>query len=148
MERNQRRKTIVTVVVTLASITAWGAWSSYKLYHTDFSVPPDLALPAPEPTPEPKIELLPELVPICACESTGDRNGTPTHYDANGNVLRGRVNPDDVGMCQINLYHHQKTAESLGLDLFKEQDNIIYANVLYTEQGPKPWEWSRDCWNQ
>ena len=89
--------------------------------------------------------LLPALVPICACESTGSKDGKPRHYDENGNVLRGKINPLDVGACQINLHYHQATAEKIGLDLMKEEDNITYANYLYKIQGARPWKWSASC---
>lgn len=88
-----------------------------------------------------------ELVPICACESTGDRNGVPTHYELDGSVKKGRINELDTGICQINLYYHGKSATSMGLDLFKEDDNITYANHLYETEGSQPWSWSRSCWD-
>ena len=93
-----------------------------------------------------KVELRKELIPICACESTGDKNKEPTHYDKDGNVLLGKINPKDTGICQINLTAHKKQADKMGLDLFKESDNIIYANWLYAKEGSKPWNWSRNCW--
>lgn len=102
--------------------------------------------------PDPKTDatkavLRPELVPICSCESRQGKNGTPTHYEADGvTVLRGRENPDDVGICQINLYYHEAPATKMGLDLFKEEDNITYANWLYAKEGSTPWNWSKTCW--
>lgn len=100
-----------------------------------------------EPEESTTPELLPALKPICACESVGKKDGTPTHYESDGiTVLRGRINSDDVGMCQINLKWHEETATQMGLDLFKEKDNITYANFLYTTQGNEPWGWSKHCW--
>lgn len=91
--------------------------------------------------------LKPELVSICSCESRQGKYGTPTHYEADGvTVLRGRENPDDVGICQVNLYYHEAEAKSMGLDLFKEADNITFANWLYEREGSTPWNWSRSCW--
>lgn len=84
--------------------------------------------------------LLPELIPVCTCESGGK------HFTESGEVIRGRVNKNDIGLCQINLDYHQLKAEKLGLDLFKENDNIIYANHLFTEQGYEPWSASKSCW--
>ena len=101
----------------------------------------------PEPAPEPKIELLAPLKPICGCESRGSKYAEPNHYEADGvTVLRGRVNPRDIGMCQINLDYHEARATSMGLDVFTEEDNIKYANWLYTTQGSTPWNWSKHCW--
>ena len=91
--------------------------------------------------------LRPELVPICSCESMQGKYGTPTHYEEDGvTVLRGRVNPDDIGICQINLYYHEDTAKEMGLDLFVEEDNITFANHLYGLNGNQDWSWSRGCW--
>ena len=101
----------------------------------------------PEPDPEPTIELLQPLVPICACESGQGKYGTPTHYEKDGvTVLRGKVNPRDIGICQINLDFHGARSEAMGLDVFVEADNIAYANWLYTQQGSTPWNWSKSCW--
>jgi len=95
------------------------------------------------------VTLRPELVPICSCESMQGKNGTPTHYEADGvTVLRGRVNQNDIGICQINLDYHEKAAISAGLDLFIEADNITYANLLYEQQGNQPWSWSKQCWTE
>jgi hypothetical protein len=93
--------------------------------------------------------LYPELVPVCSCESTGRPDNEPRHYDLDGvTVLRGRINPLDVGACQINLKYHEQAATNLGLDLFKEEDNYAYANYLYDHQGFKPWSWSAHCHGQ
>lgn len=81
-----------------------------------------------------------ELRRICQCES-GLRQ-----YGSDGKVLRGVVNPDDVGICQINLKYHQKKALELGEDLFTEAGNIRYAQWLYRQEGSRPWSWSRGCW--
>lgn len=90
--------------------------------------------------------LHPELVPICTCES-GQGTGKPQHFNIQtGEVLRGVVNPQDIGMCQINLKYHQAAAERMGLDVFKEEDNIAYANWLFEQEGSTPWNWSKPCW--
>ena len=82
----------------------------------------------------------PIMVEIARCESGG------THFKPNGEVIRGVVNPDDIGKYQINLYWHGETAKSMGLDLFKVEDNEEYALYLYKTQGVKPWNASRPCW--
>lgn len=81
-----------------------------------------------------------ELRRICECESG------LSQFDESGNVLRGRLNPQDVGICQINLSYHQAAAESLGFDLFTEAGNIGYAKWLYARAGSQPWIWSKACW--
>lgn len=95
---------------------------------------------------DPITGLNPSLIPICACESTGSKEGKPRQFDNSGGVLRGTINPQDVGMCQINLDYHQKSAEKLGYDLFSEKGNIAYANLLYKTQGTVPWSLSKRCW--
>lgn len=88
-----------------------------------------------------------ELVRICACESRGNPDATPTHYESDGvTVLTGRINPKDIGICQINLYWHEKQATDMELDLFVENDNIKYANWLFEKDGLTPWRWSKPCW--
>lgn len=90
----------------------------------------------------PKVELHPALVPICTCESGLQ------HYDTKtGQVLKGKENPLDTGICQINLKYHGEQAEKLGLNLFEEEGNINYANWLYSKEGTEPWKYSRSCWS-
>lgn len=88
-----------------------------------------------------EVRLYPQMEAICSCES-----GKQFHQD--GTVVRGIVNPQDIGMCQINLKYHGATAESMGLDLFVEADNIRYSNWLYDQQGAQPWYLSKPCHGQ
>lgn len=84
---------------------------------------------------------------ICACESRGNPNAEPTHYEADGVTVRyGRVNPADRGACQINAHYHKATALNMGHDIETEHGNIAYATWLYKTQGTRPWHWSRQCW--
>ena|SRR3990167_10105423 len=85
-------------------------------------------------------ELSPILGKIAYCES---RN---RHFNEKGEVLRGVVNPKDIGLFQINEFYHGDKAKELGLDIYTEEGNIAYAKWLYEEQGLSPWKWSRDCW--
>ena len=96
-----------------------------------------------------KAKLLPALVPICSCESDGKKNGNPHQFNSDGTVKRGKINPKDIGMCQINTEPrngHLAQAKKLGLDLFTEEGNIKYANWLYKREGTTPWNWSKKCW--
>lgn len=95
-----------------------------------------------------KVELRPELVPICACESSfeGNRYGTPQQFEKDGVTVRyGRVNPEDRGMCQLNRKYHGDAAQKMGFDIETEEGNILYSNWLYSKQGAKPWGWSKGC---
>lgn len=83
----------------------------------------------------------PLLVEIARCESTFSQ------FDKDGKVIRGIVNPKDVGVMQINEKYHLETAEKLGYDLHTLEGNVAYAKYLYKEQGAAPWKASSPCWN-
>lgn len=85
---------------------------------------------------------IPELVSVARCESQF------RHTLKDGSVLRGIVDPRDIGVMQINTYYHGETAEKLGLDLSNFADNMAYARVLYEKQGLKPWSASKPCWGK
>ena len=95
---------------------------------------------------KPIVKLRQELIPVCACESTGKVTGTPRQFNKDGTVVTGKINKLDKGMCQINLHYHESTAKKMGLDLLTEQGNIQYANHLFQTQGYAPWKASSACW--
>ena len=82
----------------------------------------------------------PILVDIARCESNFRQ------FDDNGNIVRGRVNPEDIGLLQINEKYQGATAKKLGLDIYTIEGNIAYAKHLYEEQGTQPWVYSSKCW--
>jgi hypothetical protein len=84
----------------------------------------------------------PALAEVARCESRFRQFGK------DGNVLRGIVVNDDLGVMQINNYFHGKTAEKLGLDLHTLEGNLAYAKYLYEKQGLKPWSASAPCWDK
>ncbi|MEK7613883.1 MAG: hypothetical protein AAB439_03375 [Patescibacteria group bacterium] len=84
----------------------------------------------------------PLLADIAWCESR------MRHLDKNGQVLRGTVDGDDVGVMQINTRYHGEKAEELGLNLYSLQGNLEYAEYLYEKQGSKPWLASSPCWGK
>lgn len=84
----------------------------------------------------------PILVEIARCESTF------TQFDSNGNVIRGKINKNDVGVMQINEKYHLDTAKTLGIDLHTIEGNVKYAKHLYDEQGAAPWSASKPCWGK
>ncbi len=97
------------------------------------------------PLPKQKIPT-PELPPIfhriAFCESS-DRQ-----FDENGKVLRGAVNPADVGRYQINTNHWSDEAKNLGHDIMTEDGNEAMALYLYKKYGTKPWKSSQKCWDK
>lgn len=89
-----------------------------------------------------KFEDIPMLVKICNAESGGKQ------FNKNGDVLRGKVNPSDIGFCQINEYINNDEARRLGYDIYTEQGNKDYAIYLYLTRGTAPWNSSRAVWSK
>lgn len=89
-----------------------------------------------------KFEDIPMLVKICKAES-GLKQFKP-----NGDVVRGRVNPSDIGICQINEYYNNDEARRLGYDIFTEQGNKDFAVYLFLHRGTQPWDSSKEKWNK
>ena len=90
----------------------------------------------------PSSELPAILDKIAFCESS-DRQ-----FDADGGVIRGVVNPADVGRYQINTYHWGVEAKKRGFDLHTEEGNEAMALYLYQKFGTKPWKSSQKCWDK
>ena len=79
-------------------------------------------------------------IAIARCES-GLRQ-----YDKDGKIVRGKVNPKDVGVFQINEDYQLRRSQSLGLDIYTTQGNIEYAMSLIKKSGNQPWSSSKSCW--
>jgi hypothetical protein len=84
----------------------------------------------------------PILAEIARCESTFRQ------FDKNGNVIRGLVDNDDIGLMQINERYHLDTAEKLGYDIHTLEGNMAYAKYLYGKSGSRPWNASKPCWEK
>jgi hypothetical protein len=87
-------------------------------------------------------EDIPVMVDVAECESRF------IQYNADGSVLRGFVNPADVGVMQINEKYHLETSLELGIDIHTLEGNMAYGRYLYEKQGTGPWEYSSHCWNK
>lgn len=85
---------------------------------------------------------IPVMIQVARCESTF------RHTLEDGSVLRGRVDPRDTGVMQINKGYHEATAAKMGLNLDDIYDNMEYARYLYDTQGTQPWSASSPCWGQ
>lgn len=85
---------------------------------------------------------IPVMIQVARCESTF------RHSLSDGSVLKGRVDPADTGVMQINKRYHEKRAITLGLNLENIYDNLAYARFLYEKQGTQPWNASAPCWSQ
>lgn len=85
---------------------------------------------------------IPVLIEVARCESHF------RHTDKAGNLLRGKVTPDDLGVMQINEYYHGDSAKKLGLDITSLNGNMEYARHLYKKYGTEPWNASSKCWKK
>lgn len=92
---------------------------------------------------------------IAACESTGNPNGRPRQFNADGSVLwgndpaTGKPIERDCGQWQINTKAHAAELKKLGLDVCHSQaDNEAYAMILYERNGTRDWNASVGCWSQ
>jgi hypothetical protein len=85
----------------------------------------------------------PILKRIAFCESQNRQIDEKT-----GVTLRGTVNPQDVGLMQINEKYHLEASKKLGLDIYTLEGNADYAKHLYVTQGVKPWVYSSTCWDR
>ena len=94
---------------------------------------------------ETSIILPPELRRVCACESVGDPLAEPQHYNSDGGVLRGIINPQDIGQCQISEIYWLDVANKLGYNIYTQNGNAIMAIYIYENYGAKPWQWSLPC---
>ncbi len=84
----------------------------------------------------------PILAEIAKCESEFRQ------FDKKGNVIRGIVDNDDIGLMQINERYHLDTAKKLGYDIHTVEGNMAYAKYLYEKSGSKPWNASKPCWSK
>ena len=85
-------------------------------------------------------ENYPVMAEVARCESRF------RHFNKNGNIIRGEVNAEDVGVMQINEHYHSDTADKLGISLYTLEGNVDYATYLFEKQGTSPWLASSKCW--
>lgn len=141
----------ITIVVALILIFLFAVvnTTSEAVYYEAKNVP-EMTKIAPVVIETPKVDpetLLPALKRICACESVGDPNAEPQHFESDGvTVLTGRLNNNDIGLCQISTTYWLDVAKELGYDIYTEQGNIAMANYIYEYNGSQPWFWSQHCW--
>lgn len=84
----------------------------------------------------------PILAEIAKCESRFRQT------DENGEVLRGEINNQDVGVMQINEKYHLKTSQDKNIDIYTLEGNLAYARELYDKLGSDPWKSSSKCWSK
>jgi len=86
--------------------------------------------------------LPPVLQRIAQCESQGQQ------FTMDGRVVRGRKNPQDTGLFQINAAVWGTKAEELGYDLHSREGNVQMARYLFEQYGSVPWQTSFRCWSR
>ncbi len=85
---------------------------------------------------------LPIMKHVAWCES---RN---RQFAPDGEVFRGIVNDQDVGVMQINEHYHLDTASGANYNLYSVEGNTAYARKLYEKFGTAPWNSSKPCWGK
>jgi hypothetical protein len=85
---------------------------------------------------------IPILAEIAHCESRF------TQFLKSGDVLRGEVDPDDVGVMQINEKYNGNTAQALGYNIYTLEGNLAFGRWLYEHKGTQPWSASQGCWDR
>lgn len=85
----------------------------------------------------------PLAIKIADCESIGLR-----HY-VKGEVLRGELVKEDVGLFQINETYWLEKSKKLGIDIYDLEGNIKMARHIYDTQGLSAWSASfKNCWKK
>jgi hypothetical protein len=79
------------------------------------------------------------LLDIAKCESGSKQ------FNDDGTVVRGIVNPLDVGIWQINEYYWLEPSRRLGFDIYTAEGNAAMALWLYNHFDVSPWSWSAPC---
>lgn len=82
----------------------------------------------------------PIMIKVAYCESRYRQFGK------DGNIFRGMVNPNDVGVMQVNTDYHLEASKKMKLDIMTLEGNLAYSRYLYEKQGTRPWNSSRPCW--
>jgi hypothetical protein len=139
----RRRKPGLLALLPVLLLTGVGAFafgSARSAPHGPVVVREVEIVKAVEKRVVPEQSVPPILRKIALCESQN------THYDRQGNVLRGTVNPYDVGKYQINTAVWGTVATQLGYDLYDEQGNEQMALYLLHHYGSMPWQQSAKCW--
>lgn len=124
----------VALVIIAIDVIGWAGVAGY--YYAKSNIAPELVR-AEVIKEVPTTVFPPMLKKICTAESGWKQ------FKANGDVVRGKVNPSDIGICQINEYINNDEARRLGYDIYTEQGNKDFAVYLFNNRGVQPWESSR-----
>lgn len=131
--------TNAALISTIPSVTATTSTSAEQGTTTDKTLSPK-DFDTTEEYVRAYYKNTPVLAEIARCESQFRQ------YDADGNILQGAVDPDDIGVMQINQHYNGANAEKLGYDIYSIEGNLAYAKALYQKFGTDPWSSSEKCW--
>jgi hypothetical protein len=84
---------------------------------------------------------IPVMIEIARCESKFRQ------FADSGNVLRGGVGRQMVGVYQFFDRYHESPAHDLGFDIETLEGNLEYARYTYEREGTDPWNSARGCWD-
>jgi hypothetical protein len=85
-------------------------------------------------------EISPILKRVAKCESGLKQ------FRADGRVLRGKVEPSDIGILQLNETIWNDKARELGFDIYTEDGNWKMGQWIFDNFGSSPWSASSKCW--
>jgi len=86
--------------------------------------------------------LPPVMQRIAQCESQNQQ------FTKDGKVVRGKRNPHDMGLFQINTVVWGKKAAELGYNIRTQEGNAQMARYLFENYGSVPWQASAKCWSR
>jgi hypothetical protein len=84
---------------------------------------------------------IPVMIEIARCESKFRQ------FADSGNVLRGGVGGQMVGVFQFFDRYHTSPAYERGFDIETLAGNLAYARYTYEQEGTTPWNSARACWD-
>ena len=84
---------------------------------------------------------IPVMIEIARCESKFRQ------FADSGNVLRGGLGRQMVGVFQFFDRYHTSPAYALGFDIETLEGNLAYARYVYAVEGTAPWNSARACWD-
>jgi len=84
---------------------------------------------------------IPVMIEVARCESKFRQ------FTDSGNVMRGGVGGQMVGVYQFFDQYHESPADELGFDIETVEGNLAYARHVYDLEGTDPWNSARDCWD-
>ena len=139
--------------IGLAGLTVLAQFTSLATGLTS-TVPPE-SLPSEQIVAEVREYTIPELIQVMSANYGVDGalaleiarcESRLQQFREDGSLIRGRKNPKDVGVFQINEKYHLERSRVEGFDIYTPAGNIGYAMWLMKNDGDRPWRWSKKCW--